>query len=213
MKNSIANTVISCVAFMALVLGLTLNRILSPVNMSNEELSENGLFVYDVPRLINQFSLQDYNGEPVDLDLLQGKWSLIFFGYTYCPDICPLTMATLNQFTQVLAEEGNYAEDTQVIMVSVDPQRDTLEKLREYVGYFNDDYLGLSGEYIDIFNFASQLNIAFAYVPGAGDNYMVNHSGEIALINPNGHFHGFFKAPHDPEKMAFNYEVVRQRWQ
>ncbi len=198
---------------MALVLGLTLNRILSPVNMSNEELSENGLFVYDVPRLINQFSLQDFNGKAVDLDLLQGKWSMIFFGYTYCPDICPLTMATLNQFTNMLAEQGEYSEDTQVIMVSVDPQRDTLEKLREYVSYFNDDYLGLSGEYIDIFNFSSQLNIAFAYVPGAGDNYMVNHSGEIALINPNGHFHGFFKVPHDPEKMAINYEVVRQRWQ
>jgi protein SCO1/2 len=213
MKNSIANTVISCVVFMALVLGLTLNRILSPVNMSNEELSENGLFVYDVPRLINQFSLQDFNGKAVDLDLLQGKWSMIFFGYTYCPDICPLTMATLNQFTNMLAEQGEYSEDTQVIMVSVDPQRDTLEKLREYVSYFNDDYLGLSGEYIDIFNFSSQLNIAFAYVPGAGDNYMVNHSGEIALINPNGHFHGFFKVPHDPEKMAINYEVVRQRWQ
>jgi protein SCO1/2 len=213
MKNSIANTVISCVVFMALVLGLTLNRILSPVNMSNEELSENGLFVYDVPRLINQFSLQDFNGKAVDLDLLQGKWSMIFFGYTFCPDICPLTMATLNQFTNMLAEQGEYSEDTQVIMVSVDPQRDTLEKLREYVSYFNDDYLGLSGEYIDIFNFSSQLNIAFAYVPGAGDNYMVNHSGEIALINPNGHFHGFFKVPHDPEKMAINYEVVRQRWQ
>jgi protein SCO1/2 len=198
---------------MALVLGLTLNRILSPVNMSNEELSENGLFVYDVPRLINQFSLQDFNGKAVDLDLLQGKWSMIFFGYTYCPDICPLTMATLNQFTNMLAEQGEYSEDTQVIMVSVDPQRDTLEKLQEYVSYFNDDYLGLSGEYIDIFNFSSQLNIAFAYVPGAGDNYMVNHSGEIALINPNGHFHGFFKVPHDPEKMAINYEVVRQRWQ
>ncbi len=213
MKKGVANTVVSCVAFMALVLGLTLNRILSPVNMSNEELSENGLFVYDVPRLINPFSLQDFNSEPVGLDLLRGKWSLIFFGYTYCPDICPLTMATLNQFTQILAEEGDYSEDTQVIMVSVDPQRDTQEKLREYVGYFNDDYLGLSGEYIDIFNFASQLNIAFAYVPGVGENYLVNHSGEIALINPNGHFHGFFKVPHDPEKMAFNYEVVRQRWQ
>jgi protein SCO1/2 len=213
MQKGVAKTIISCVAFMALVLGLTLNRILAPTVMSNEQLSENGLFVYEVPRRINNFSLLDFNNEAVDLSLLQGKWSLIFFGYTYCPDICPLTMATLNQFSQILQEEGDYMEDTQVIMVSVDPQRDSLDQLREYVGYFNDDYLGLSGEYIDIFNFASQLNIAFAYVPGVGDNYLVNHSGEIALINPNGHFQGFFKAPHDPEKMAFNYEVLRARWE
>lgn len=213
MQKGVAKTIISCVAFMALVLGLTLNRILAPTVMSNEQLSENGLFVYEVPRRINNFSLLDFNNEAVDLSLLQGKWSLIFFGYTYCPDICPLTMATLNQFSQILQEEGDYMEDTQVIMVSVDPQRDSLDQLREYVGYFNDDYLGLSGEYIDIFNFASQLNIAFAYVPGVGDNYLVNHSGEIALINPNGHFHGFFKVPHDPEKMAFNYEVLRARWE
>lgn len=212
MQKGVAKTVISCVAFMALVLGLTFNRILSPAVMTNEQLNENGLFVYDVPRLINQFSLVDYDNNPVDLDLLRGKWTLIFFGYTYCPDICPLTMATLNQFTGILEEEGDFAEDTQVIMVSVDPQRDTLDRLREYVTYFNDDYIGLSGEYIDIFNFAKQLNIAFAYVPGNGDNYLVNHSGEIALINPNGHFHGFFKVPHDPEKMAVNYQSVRRNW-
>jgi protein SCO1/2 len=212
MNRQVANTVISCVAFVALVLGLTLNRILSPVGMTNEQLSENGLFVYDVPRLISNFSLTDHNNNEVDLDLLKDKWTLIFFGYTYCPDICPLTMATLNQFSGLLEAEGEYASDTQVIMVSVDPQRDTVEKLRDYVGFFNDDYLGLTGEYIDIFNFASQLNIAFAYVPGAGEDYLVSHSGEIALINPNGHFHGFFKVPHEPETMALNYSVVRASW-
>lgn len=212
MNKQASKTVISCVAFIALVLGLTLNRILTPVALTNEQLSENGLFVYDVPRRISEFSLVDHNNNVVDSALLKDKWSLIFFGYTYCPDICPLTMATLNQFSGVLEAEGDYAEDTQVIMVSVDPQRDTLEKLRDYVGYFNDDYLGLSGEYIDIFNFASQLNIAFAYVPGAGEDYLVSHSGEIALINPNGHFHGFFKVPHDPIKMAENFEIVQTAW-
>jgi protein SCO1/2 len=212
MNRQVANTVISCVAFVALVLGLTLNRILSPAVMTNEQLSENGLFVYDAPRRINDFSLIDHNDNPVNLELLGGKWTLIFFGYTYCPDICPLTMATLNQFSGLLESEGDYAEDTQVIMVSVDPQRDTVEKLSDYVGFFNDDYLGLTGEYIDIFNLASQLNIAFSYVPGVGENYLVSHSGEIALINPNGHFHGFFKVPHEPEKMAENYAVVRAAW-
>ena len=128
-------------------------------------------------------------------------------------------MATLNQFSGLLeangenGKSGEYAEDTQVLMVSVDPQRDSVEKLRDYVGFFNDDYLGLTGEYIEIFKFASQLNIAFAYSPGEGDEYLVSHSGEIALINPDGLFHGFFKVPHNPELMANNYSVVRSSWE
>ena len=186
---------------------------LSPAVMTNEQLSTNGLFVFDEPRGINDFSLLDQNSNAVDLGLLQDQWTLIFFGYTYCPDICPLTMATLNQFSGLLEAEGEYAEDTQVIMVSVDPRRDTVEKLRDYVGYFNDDYLGLTGEYIDIFTFSSQLNIAFAYSPGEGEDYLVSHSGEIALINPNGDFHGFFKVPHNPELMAENFSVVRAAWE
>ena len=211
MNKQVSKTVISCVAFIALVLGLTLNRILMPVVLTNEQLSENGLFVYDVPRRISDFSLLDQNGNSVDLNLLKDKWSLIFFGYTYCPDICPLTMATLNQFSELIEGELGFEKEPQVIMVSVDPQRDSLDKLRDYVGYFNDAYLGLTGEYIDIFNFASQLNIAFAYVPG-GEDYLVTHSGEIALINPNGHFHGFFKVPHDPVKMAENFEIITSAW-
>tara|TARA_R110000772_G_scaffold26389_1_gene68056 strand:- start:2301 stop:2939 length:639 start_codon:yes stop_codon:yes gene_type:complete len=212
MNKGVSKTIISCVAFMALVLGLTFNRIMSPAPITNEQMSENGLFVYEVPRRFSDFSLIDQNNNPVNSELLKNKWSLIFFGYTYCPDVCPLTMATLKQFTGILEQEGDYAEDTQVIMVSVDPQRDTTDKLREYVGFFNEDFIGLTGEYIDIFNFASQLNIAFVYTPGVGENYLVNHSGEIALINPNGHFHGFFKVPHDPVKMAENFQIIRSGW-
>ncbi len=216
MNKNYTKAVIVSIAFLVLLLGLSLYWVLSPAVMTNEELSANGLYVYDEPRPVNEFSLIDHNGNTVDSALLQDKWTLIFFGYTYCPDICPLTMATLNQFSGLLeanAENGEYAEDTQVLMVSVDPQRDSVEKLRDYVAYFNDDYLGLTGEYIEIFKFASQLNIAFAYTPQSEGEYLVSHSGEIALINPNGLFHGFFKVPHNPELMAINYAVVRTSWE
>lgn len=212
MQKQYSKPVITCIAFLALVLALTLYWVLSSAGMTNEQLSANGLYVYDEPRPINEFSLIDHNGNEADSSLLQDKWTLIFFGYTYCPDICPLAMATLNQFSGILQAEGDYAADTQVLMVSVDPQRDTAEKLNDYVGFFNDEYIGLTGEYIEIFKFASQLNIAFAYSPGDEENYLVSHSGEIALINPNGNFHGFFKVPHDPLSMAANYEVIRSAW-
>jgi protein SCO1 len=213
MNRKIAKTVIGCVAFMALVMGLTLNRILTPAVMTAEQLNENGLFVYEVPRRFSDFALSDQHGEAFTLDRLKGKWSLLFFGYTFCPDICPITMATIRQFEQMLREaDPDAATQVQVVMVSVDPERDTLEKLGEYVGFFGDDYIGATGQYIDIFNFARQLNVAFGYQPQPDGSYLVNHSGQITLINPEGHFHGFFKTPHDPEKMALTFRSVHNAW-
>lgn len=209
MKKQTLISAISAVAVLTLLLVLFLQL----GGMTNEELSENGLYVYDVPRSLNEFSLVDHNSNSINSKILQNKWTLIFFGYTYCPDICPLTMSTLNQFSSLLKAEENYVDDTQIIMVSVDPRRDTVEKLKGYVEFFNDDYLGLTGEHIEIFKFASQLNIAFTYEVGKDENYLVSHNGEIVLINPNGDSHGFFKTPLDPTKMAINYEAVRAAWE
>jgi protein SCO1 len=212
MKRNVANTVLGLCAFMALLLGLLVHRVLSPTVMTNEQLRENGMFVYDVPRSIQDFSLHDHNGQPFTKSNLAGQWSVVFFGYTYCPDICPLTLATIRQFEGLL-QDTEAADAVQVVMVSVDPQRDTPEKLGAYVKYFGEDYLGVTGEYIEIFNFARQVNIAFGYQPAEDGNYLVSHSGEIVLINPNGDFHGFFKVPHDPEKMATNFRSVLSTWQ
>ncbi len=206
MKRNIAYTVI---AFMALLIGLLVHRILSPAVLSNAQLAGNGLFVYDIPRAISAFALTDHRGAPFTQERLKGKWSLLFFGFTFCPDICPITLATIRQFEQLLNEtDPDAAAQLQVAMISVDPQRDTAEKLAQYMGYFSTDYLGVTGRYIDIFNLGRQLNIAFGYQPVENGEYLVSHSGEIILINPSGEFHGFFKMPHDPEKMAENFRVV-----
>ena len=213
MTRSVARTVIACVAFMALVLGLVIHRIVSPAVLSNAQLAENGLFVYDLPRKVEAFALTDHEGMPFTQERLRGKWSLLFFGYTFCPDICPITLATIRQFDQLLQEaEPEAAAQLQVAMISVDPQRDTAEKLDAYMGYFDEDYVGVTGQYIDIFNLGRQLNVAFGYTPAENGEYLVNHSGEIVLINPDGEFHGFFKVPHDPEKMLRNFRSVLATW-
>lgn len=213
MQRNIAITVIICVAFMALVLGLTAHRILSPSIMTQEQLSEQGLFVYELPRRIEPFSLIDHNGNAFTKEWLQGKWSLLFFGFTFCPDICPVTLSTIRQFEQVLAEaDPEAAQEVQVAMVSVDPQRDTPEKLKEYMGYFSEDYVGATGEYIDIFNLARQVNVAFGYTPQEDGEYLVNHSAQIILVNPQGDFHGFFKTPHEPEQMVSTFRSVYESW-
>jgi protein SCO1/2 len=207
--SNVAKTVLACVAFMAILVGLVVHRIVSPAVLSHAQLAENGLFVYDLPRPVAAFALTDHTGAPFTQERLRGKWSVLFFGYTFCPDICPITLATIRQFDELLQEaDPEAAAQLQVAMISVDPQRDTPEKLDAYMGYFDADYIGVTGEYINIFNLGRQLNVAFGYTPAENGEYLVNHSGEIILINPNGDFLGFFKTPHDPEKMLRNFRSV-----
>ena len=139
------------------------------------------------------------------------RWTLVYFGYTYCPDICPTTMAFLNEFVAQL-EAGEVA-DTQVVLVSVDPARDTVGQMATYVPYFNPDFIGVTGEFLDIHRFATALNTPFRRVPGQDDDsYVVDHSANVVLINPRGDYHGFFKAPLDLEKMTVTYRSARAAW-
>ncbi len=132
-----------------------------------------------------------------------------FFGYTFCPDICPITMAAIRQFYDLLAVEG-LESDVQVVMISVDPNRDTPEKLAEYVGFFNPEFIGLTGDYNNLYNMARKMNVAFSYLRVDDDNYLVTHNGEVMLIDPQANNVGFFKAPYDPQLMLENFLAVKK---
>ncbi len=214
MNKGVANTVIGLVAFMALLLGLLVHRVLTPPAMTQQQLNDKGLFVYDVPRRFSDFTLTDHNNQPLTKAILKNHWTLMFFGYTSCPDVCPTTLASIRQFQMLLKEaDEKAAGKLQVVFVSVDPMRDTPEKLASYVHYFDEHYIGATSDYTNIFNLAHQLNIAFAYLPSKDGTYDVSHSGEIALINPEGDFHGFFKSPPDPEKMLVTFRSMLLGWQ
>jgi len=171
----------------------------------------NGLYLLDTPRNFGEIKLIDHHGQAFTRERLQGKWSLVFFGFTYCPDICPTTMSFLNEFVSQL--EGTEADDTEVVMVSVDPARDTVEQLAGYVPYFNPDFIGVTGEFLDVHRFATALNTPFRKVPGQDENYQVDHSANVVLINPKGDYHGFFKAPLDLAKMKVTYRSARVLWE
>jgi protein SCO1/2 len=178
-----------------------------PRALSDDALRANNTFVFERPRDIGNFSLLDDTGKPFVPTELQGRWSLLFFGFTFCPDVCPTTMALLNQFHGKLKPE--YAKDTQVIMVSVDPARDTIAKLHDYVAYFNPQFRGVTGEFMAVQQFATSLNAPFSKVPGGGDNYQIAHSGSVAIVDSNGHYVGFFKEPLELDKMLASYESIR----
>ena len=210
-SRNIKLTVVGLLVFIALVVAGFVHRISLPRVMTESEMKINGLYLLDTPRSIGEFELVDHQGATFNRSRLEGKWSLVFFGFTYCPDVCPTTMTFLNEFMASL--EGTEAQDIQVVMVTVDPARDTVQQLAGYVPFFNPDFIGVTGEFLDIHRVATALNTPFRKVMGEGDNYQVDHSANIVLINPRGDYHGFFKAPLDLAKMKTTYRSVRVLWE
>lgn len=209
-RRGIRITIALVLTFMLIVVAGFIHRIGQPRLMSDGELQANGLYLMDPPRDFGEFALRDHRGESFTPATLKDQWTLVFFGFTHCPDICPTTMAFLDQFVGQL--EGTEAKDTQVVMISVDPARDTVEQLANYVPYFNEDFTGVTGEFLDLFRFATSLNTPFRKVAGQGEDYQVDHSANVVLINPRGHYHGFFKAPLDMAKMKVTYRAARYIW-
>ena len=193
-RLGVRNTVIIILAFIVLVVWGFIWRINQPVIMSNEELRINGAVVLTTPRIFSDFELIDHRGEVFNQEHLQDVWTIVFFGFTHCPDICPTTLAILNDTYSKLKDRER--ERMQIVMISIDPERDTEEKLAEYVPYFNDEFIGVTGNKHLIKRLTAELNVAYNQVPLDTDDYTVDHSTQLVLINPKGHYHGFFKAPH-----------------
>lgn len=210
-SRNIKVTVVGLLAIITLIVGGFVHRISLPRVMTESEMKINGLYLLDTPRNIGEFALTDHRGEAFNPARFEGHWSLVFFGFTYCPDVCPTTMTFLNEFMASL--EGTEARDTQVVMVSVDPARDTVTQLAGYVPFFNPDFVGVTGEFLDIHRFATALNTPFRKVTSTGDNYQVDHSSNVVLINPRGDYHGFFRAPLDLAKMKVTYRSARFLWE
>jgi protein SCO1/2 len=204
-QRGIRNTVIILLLIVATVIGLIVNKVTKPRILNQMELRAQDAIVFDKPRRFSDFELIDQRGELFTRDDLQGKWSLLFFGFTHCPDICPLTLLDLSRWLPGLPEE--IAKDTQVILVSLDPVRDTPEVLEQYVSAFSKDFIGVTGEFLTLRRFANELNVAFAKVT-QGDDYTVDHSGNIVLINPRGDYHGFLKPPFENEKLTLTFTSI-----
>ena len=105
------------------------------------DLSKLNATVFSTPRTVNQFSLLDQNGKPFTEANLQGQWSFVFFGYTNCPDVCPSTLTMLNLTLKAITNQSAEIPLPRVMMVSVDPERDTVEQLGKYMPYFNKNFI------------------------------------------------------------------------
>ena len=163
------------------------------------------------PKLLTAFALTDDKNRVFDLARLKGKWSFLFFGFTHCPDVCPTTLAVLARARDSMAKSMAGAENIQFVFVSVDPNRDTDSKLRQYVDYFDTSFIGVTGEDAQIANLAGQLGAAYevAIAPGV-ENYPVYHTTGVYLVDPRARFYAVFTPPHDAEAISRRFRVARE---
>ena len=204
-------TIAGVLLFMTVVVTSFIHRVGEPRIMSLAETRANGLFLFDTPRDPGEFSLIDHHGSPFTREDLIDQWTLIFFGFTHCPDICPTTMAELAELKAQLV--GTEASDARVVMLSVDPARDTPERLAQYVPYFHADFVGVTGDFTDILSFAQRLNAPFRKVSEPDGAYQMEHSANVMLMNPRGDYHGFFRAPLDIPKMRVTLRSTQYLWE
>ncbi|NIV18300.1 MAG: copper chaperone PCu(A)C [Woeseiaceae bacterium] len=155
------------------------------------------------------FSLLDHDGNSIGPGIFAGQWDLVFFGFTHCPDICPLTLQLLASARQQLAEAGQQPLP-RIVLVSVDPERDTPDIMGQYVRYFGTETLGITGELDEIRKLTKGLGIYFEKAGSDPDDYSVDHSAVVLLIDPLGRLHALFGAPHDASNYVHDLPIIMQ---
>ena len=155
------------------------------------------------PRAVADFQLTDHLGRPFTAHELQGRPSLVFFGFTHCPDACPTTLAKLAQVKKAAPVPG-----LQVLFVTVDPQRDNPTAMGLYVHAFDPDFIGLTGDPKAIEKMAAAFSVAFLRVDLPGGDYTMDHSATVFLVDSSGRIVGIFTPPFDTRRLAQDLQVA-----
>lgn len=196
----VQKTVVVLTALVALVLGLTVNKVLNGNGQGDPvALLDAGIVLLPQSRELPDVQLLDTDGAAFALDQLKGKWSLLFFGYTFCPDICPTTLAQLRDLKSKLPEAAQ--NNLQMVFVSIDPQRDTAEHLKQYLSFYNAGFIGVTGELASIQILANGVSIPFIPADTSKENYTVDHGANLVLLGPEGKQRGFIRAPLNNQKL------------
>ncbi|MBF0368084.1 MAG: SCO family protein [Magnetococcales bacterium] len=170
------------------------------------------MFLAVGPKPLTPFQLIDHRGGSFGPEQFGGYWSLLFFGYTFCPDICPTVMGDLEGVFVEFEERRALDESLRAIFISVDPKRDDPERVGAYVDYFHPAFVGLTGDPKEIQALATQVGAVYFIRPGQEEeDYLVSHTASVFLIDPKGRFVGIFPAPHEPRKLAERFIQIRKQ--
>ncbi|WP_430460694.1 SCO family protein [Thalassolituus sp. LLYu03] len=167
-----------------------------------------GVVLFTEPLPVHPFEFTDQHGQAVTSTGLQGRNLLVFFGYTFCPDICPTTLMDLSRTWKQLPDPVR--AQYQVVLVSIDPQRDTPEALAPYVGYFNPEFLALTGNPLALARLAADLNAVYQKVDRGESAYLMDHSANLAIVDKDGRYKGYIAPPHSASRMVPVLESLAQ---
>ena len=170
---------------------------------------------FDQPRSVAAFEGKTHDGSDFSEHDFLGQWSVVFFGFTTCPDVCPTALSNINGMMKNIDQE--YLKDTQIIMVSVDPERDTLEKLSKYVPAFNEDFIGVNAGLEETQKLTKSIGVSFFKVPGHDDpdNYLVEHTARWFVIDPLGRRYAYISPDQTPkhkdliQTVSEDYNILR----
>lgn len=182
---------------------------LPPMKIQAEQIE--GL-LWPQQKQLSEFGLTDHTGGRFNLASLSDSWNLLFFGFTHCPDICPLTMTTLQQTVAILnADKAAETPDVKMIFIAVDAERDVTAQLANYIDFYGETFLAASGSKAEVDSLATQLGVAYAIEPhNSGDNYLVSHSGALFFVSPDGKLFAVIQPPHAPLKLAAKLQAIQK---
>jgi len=214
MQKGVKINIALIIVFIFSILLLFINNLTTPRTLSDQELLVNGLFLFQEPKEISDFSFESSNKEIFTKSNLMGKWSVIYFGFSRCPDECPVAMYELSKLANVLREKDFNMDDKQWVLITIDPERDTPEIIDKYAKGFDSEFIGLSSSRPMLLNLATQLAVNNKMPPmdNKKDNHkhLDNHVNNIILINPKGQFVGFFRPPFNISRLSLTYQSVTQ---
>jgi len=166
------------------------------------------LLVYPKKNPLPEFKLTHHSGSEFSKSNFEGKWNLIFIGYTHCPDVCPNTLTDIDKFYSKIPKE--LQSNLQVILFSVDPKRDTPEHLETYISHFNDDFVAMTGEKGEIDKLVKALGGIYTINTESPEYYTVDHSGRIFIVSPRGERFGIIgiEAMHNKDKTLLIEELT-----
>lgn len=209
--KSVNKNLLVIAIFIATVLSLFINKLTTPRTLSDDELLVNGLFLFEEPKQISDFEFLSSNQKVFTKSDLMGKWTLMYFGFTKCPDECPTTMYQLSKLIKVLRDKDYKLVDKQWVLVSIDPERDTPEMIDNYAKGFDKDFIGVSNNRPMLLNLATQLSVNNV-MPSSSNHmdhsHLDNHVNNIILLDPNGDFAGIFRPPFDISRLSLTYQSV-----
>ena len=212
-KKSIKNLVLPIsIGAISLIIGLWLSQQILMNNNDTRVPKNIDATVLANARPLVEFNLFDQNKEVFSPAQLKGHWSFLFFGYTNCPDVCPTTLKVMQTVWKTLPTKAGEPGHPKLYFISVDPDRDKADILKQYVQYFNPEFNGVTGKLDELDKLTNQIGILYGYDEKNGDNdedYGVNHSAQLILVDPKGRMRAVISPPHVAKTIAANFQTIR----